>query len=261
MTTTKFKCLKLLALSATTTLMISFPISAQSALTQPIENKITIAQAKGFRPPSNPKRSRGHSTTTGTRQGSCVGNTETDFTILGPSAFVGLSASSRPEFVWSLPPADEAYPVTFRLLALNADGLPELVYSDDVSYKSGITKYTLPTEVADLSPGTEYRWQVVVVCDENYLSRSLNQELAFEVVLPDTDLQQLLREATTNTQRAIAYGEAGFWYDAIAQVAQSGDPDDQSMLGALLEDLATVEAETPESASFSENLLGIADTL
>lgn len=260
MTTAKFKCLKLLALAATT-LVISLPSSAQSALTRPIDTKTAIAQSKAFRPPSNPRRSRGHSTTTGTRQGSCVGNTETDFTILGPSTFVGLSASNRPEFVWSLPPADEAYPVTFRLLALNADGLPELIYTGDVNYKSGITKYTLPTDVADLSPGTEYRWQVIVVCDENYLSRSINQERAFEVVLPDAELQQSLRGITTNTQRAIAYGEAGFWYDAIAQVAQSNNPEEQSMFRALLEDLAAVEAETPESVSFSENLLSIANTL
>jgi len=231
----------------------SRPISVQKVVTES-----TATQAKAFRPPSNPRRVRGYRTTTGTRQGSCVGNADTAFTVLGPSEMVGLSASVRPDFVWNLPASQESYPVQFRLLAPNAEGIPEPVHTEELSYKAGITKYALPAEVADLSPDIEYRWQVVVVCDENYLSRSLNQELSFEVVPPAPTLQQSLQSATTAAQRALVYGEAGFWYDAIAQVAQSSDSDAQAVLQTLLGDLAAVEA---DNESLSEDLLEIANSL
>jgi len=248
------KAIALTTLGASTLL----PIAAQPGLSQTPTVQEFTARTKAFQPPSNPRRIRGHRTTTGTRQGSCVGNTDTAFTLLGPSETVGLSASTRPEFVWNLPPSDEAYPVQFRLLAPNADGIPAPIHTDELSYKAGITKYSLPAEVTDLSPDVEYRWQVVVVCDANYLSRSLNQELSFEILLPEAALQQSLQNATTDAQRAVAYGESGFWYDAIAEVAQSNEPQAQTVLQTLLEDLAAVEA---ENESLSESLLELANNI
>lgn len=244
---------------ATTVVGVSILLpTAQIGLANTSKIETTTAHEKSFRPPSNPRRVRGYRTTTGTRQGSCVGDANTAFTVLGPSDTVGLTASTRPAFVWNLPPSSEAYPVQFRLLAPNADGIPTPIHTAELTYKAGITKYSLPVEVTGLSPDVEYRWQVIVVCDENYLSRSLNQELAFEVVTPDAALQQSLQSATTDMQRATLYGEAGYWYDAIAQVAGSTEPEAQNMLQTLIEDLAEVES---ENTDLSEDLLEIANNL
>lgn len=219
------------------------PISAQQGLSQERVGKDAAAWEKAFRPPSNPRRIRGYRTTTGTRQGSCVGDTQTAFTILGPSETVGFTSSTRPSFAWYLPDSETTYPVQFRLLAPNEKGIPAPIYTADLDYADGFNTYQLPSEVAALSPGIEYRWQIVVVCDTGYLSRSLNQERAFEVVSPPTNLQQALATASTEAQQALAYGENGFWYDAIAQVAQASTSQSIAVRQALLTDLAEIESE------------------
>lgn len=241
---------------------ITFSVLSSAASARPIPAKDSasteaiLQTAKAFRPPSNPRRRSGYRTTTGTRQGSCVDDAETAFTMLGPSETVGLTASTRPEFIWYLPPSEKTYPVQFRLLAPNAQGIPAPIHTAELNYTSGFTTYQLPAEAAALSHNQEYRWQVVVVCDPNYLSRSLNQERAFEVVTPSADLQQALATATTESQRALAYGEAGIWYDAISQVIQANSSQSQTVLQSLLKDLANTE----ENERLSENISKIVQT-
>lgn len=237
----------------------SFPIAIQPSAAQ-LKNAAEnhTAFTKAFQPPRNPRRSDGYRTTTGTRQGSCVGDSETAFTILGPSETVGRTASTRPKFVWYLPPSETAYPIQFRLLALNEKGIPAPIHTDTLDYAAGFMTYQLPETVPALSPGQEYRWQIVVVCDANYLSRSLNQELSFEVVPPSADLQQALAAATTEAERALAYGQEGFWYDAIAQVAQFDNSPAKAILQTLLEDLANSEL---ENQPLHEDIYNIAQQL
>ncbi len=234
------------------------PVLAQAMSIQGSLNENLIGSTtKAFKPPSNPRRRSGYRTTTGTRQGSCVGDSETAFTVLGPSETLGQTTSARPEFVWYLPPSETVYPVQFRLLAPNAQGIPAPIHTAELNYTGGFMRYQLPAEVAALSPNTEYRWQVVVVCDENYLSRSLNQERAFEVITPSASLQQSLAAATTEAERAVVYGEAGIWYDAIAQVAQPSNSQSATVRQNLIEDLAAIEAEDEQ---LSKDLAAIADT-
>ena len=231
---------------ALTVTVASFSIGIQpgiAQLTSPQKSavdSILSANAKAFQPPSNPRPARGYRTTTGTRQGSCVDSSETAFTTFGPSQTVGLSASTLPKFVWYLPASETPYPVKFRLLAPNDRGIPAPIHEKDLEYSAGFVSYQLPADVR-LSPGVEYRWQIVVVCDTNYLSRSLNQELSFEVASPSADLQQSLTLAATDAERALVYGQAGYWYDAIAQVAQSSEPDAIAIRQSLLADLAKIE--------------------
>ena len=231
-----------IVLSTTITLLNSQPGLTAAAPVKATASHLTSAN-KAFRPPSNPRRRGGYRTTTGTRQGSCVGDTDTAFTILGPSETIGLTTSTRPSFAWYLPTSATAYPVQFRLLAPNEKGIPAPIYTADLDYTGGFNTYQLPAEAAALSSGIDYRWQIVVVCDSGYLSRSLNQERSFEVVSPAADLQQALATATTATEKALAYGENGVWYDAIAQVAQSNEASLRAMRQELLADLAEIEAD------------------
>lgn len=232
-----------IAFSAPITLLSIQPGFTTTAPIKAATSDRPTVTAKAFRPPGNARRVGGYRTTTGTRQASCVGDTETPFTILGPSETIGITASTRPSFAWYLPPSETAYPVQFRLLAPNDKGIPAPIYTADLDYIGGFNTYQLPAEAAALSPGTDYRWQIVVVCDPGYLSRSLNQERSFEVVPPSDDLQQALATATSEAAQAVAYGENGFWYDAIAQVAHANNSQSISVRQALLSDLAEIESE------------------
>jgi len=222
----------------------------------------TLAQfpleGPAFRPPRRTRRRSGYRTTTGTRRGGCLGETDTAFSLLAPDENIGMSTSGRPTFVWHLPAAEETFPLRFRLLEPNADGIPEPIHTADLDYSAGFMTYELPPEVAALSPNKEYRWQVVIVCDPNYPSRSMVQELSVAVERPSAELEQSLSSATTAAERALAYGQEGFWYDAIAQVATATTPQERAVRRRLLEDLAAAEAENEE---LSETLLEIAQVV
>lgn len=220
-------------------------------------NLTTITTETYFRPPSNPKPRSDSQTTTGTRQGGCLGNTETAFTIFGPDAVVGRTVSTHPEFVWHLPASETTFPVIFRLLAPNESGIPEPIHVADIPYTPGFIKYQLPANVPALAPGIEYRWQVIIECNPNYPSQALVQELSLEVVSSPANLSQALATATTDSQRALAYGNQGLWYDAIAQVAQATTADGKQTRSGLLRDLAALVAPTQEQ--LSQNLIEIAE--
>lgn len=228
----------------------------------PSPNRGTLITTTGtyFRPPSNPSPRTGPFTTTGTRQGSCLGDTETGFAMLGPEApetIVGRTASTHPTFTWYLPETTDSFPVIFRLLAPNESGRLERIHTETLAYTPGFVTYQLPKNLPALTSGKEYQWQVVVECNPNYPSRALVQRLSFEVVAPPAELAQTASVTTTATAQATAYGQAGIWYEAIAAVAQATSPTDQQTRTGLLLDLAvSLQEDNPQ---LSEDIQAISE--
>jgi len=212
-----------------------------------------------FRRPRN-SRSRSRSrTTTATRQGSCLSESDTTFAILGPDVEVGQTSATHPSFVWYLPEAEEPYPLTFRLLEPNEKGIPTAIHTAELDYSAGFMKYQLPDSLSALSPGKEYRWQVVITCNPNYPSQDLLQELSFEVVRPAAELSQALSSATTEADTALAYGQSGLWYEAIAQVALPATSASLSVRTGLLQNLSELEVDNENNPRFSEDIASIAE--
>lgn len=231
------------------------PLQAQ--FTPPDDSSLdgdTVLTSTGtyFRPPSDSKPLSGPTTPTGTRRGGCLGLTETAFTVFGPSSaegILGQTTSEYPSFVWHLPETDRTFPIVFRLLAPAADNIPDVIYETELDYTPGFMTHQLPETEPALSPDVEYRWQVIIECNLAYPSRAIRQELFFEVVPESAELSQALSTATTDTEQAIAYGQAGVWYDAIAHVAQATTPTDQQTRDGLLVDLAASLAPTEDRLS------------
>lgn len=221
------------------------------------ETDLTLLAGTYFRRPRNSKSRSRSRTTTGTRQGSCLGTADTPFTVLGPDADIGQTKASHPTFVWYLPASETAYPVRFRLLAPNEDGIPAPVHTAELAYTTGFVSYELPTTLPALESGKEYRWQVVVDCNPNYPSRSPSQELSFEVVPSPAGLSPALAAAQTAADTALAYGQSGLWYEAIAQVAEATTAEAQAARTGLLQNLAELES---ENAELSEAISAIAET-
>lgn len=220
---------------------------------------ISTSTGTHFRPPRDSQPLSGPTTSGGSRQGSCLGFAETAFTAFGPrnaEFVVGQTVSRYPTFVWYLPESDQPFDVIFRLLAPNDADIPVPIFEETLNYTPGFVSYQLPETEEALSSGVNYRWQVIVECNPAYPSRALVQELPFEVVTPTTALSQALSAATTDTERAVAYGQTGIWYDAIAQVAQATSTADQQTRGGLLSDLAD-SIEGPGSEQLRENILAI----
>ncbi|MGB7084761.1 MAG: DUF928 domain-containing protein, partial [Phormidesmis sp.] len=190
---------------AQTNLDLSEPAAFEPpANPRPARGTLTTTTGTYFRPPSNPRPRSGSHTTTGTRQGGCLSNTETPFTIFGPETTVGRMLSTRPEFVWYLPESDVDFPVIFRLLAPNESDILVPIYTAELPYTEGFATHQLPSDAPALAANTEYRWQVVIACNPNYPSRSLAQELSFEVVPASASLNQSLSTSASATERALA---------------------------------------------------------
>ncbi|ESA34056.1 hypothetical protein N836_18885 [Leptolyngbya sp. Heron Island J] len=205
-----------------------------------------------FTPPPDPQPASGPTIPTGTRRGGCLGPTATAFTIFGPSSadnILGHTTSERPTFAWHLPEIEGTFPVVFRLLAPDADDIPVAIYETTLDYTPGFISHQLPATEPALSSGVEYRWQVIIECNPAYPSRAIRQELFFEVVPTTAALSQALAAATTAAERAIAYGQTGVWYNAIAQVANATTPAEQQTRLGLLTDLASSLPATEEQLS------------
>lgn len=225
-------------------------------------NNDTVSSSTGtrFTPPPDPQPASGPTTPTGTRRGGCLGSTATAFTIFGPSSadnVLGHTTSQRPTFVWHLPEIEGTFPIVFRLMAPDTDNIPVAIYETTLDYTAGFMSHQLPTTEPALSPGVEYRWQVIIECNPAYPSRAIRQELFFEVVPTTAALSQALNNATTPAEQAIAYGQSGVWYDAIAQVANATTPTEQQTRLGLLTDLA---ASLPDSeAQLKQDILEIVE--
>ncbi len=218
----------------------------------------TITAGTYFTPPKDARPLRGPATPGGSRYGGCLGLTDTTFTTLGPKdteLVMGQTVSTHPEFVWYLPESETPFTIIFRLLEPNEANTPIPIFEESLDYTAGFFKYQLPQTEKALSPGVNYRWQVIVECNPAYPSRSLVQELSFEVVAPTATLSQALSTATTDAERALAYGQAGIWYNAIAEVAEATTLTAQQTRGGLLSDLAN--SISPESDPLRQDILAI----
>lgn len=215
-----------------------------------------------FRAPRDSRPRSGPRTSTGTR-GGCLGNTDPAFAVLAPSGVdnvLGQTVSNRPTFTWYLPEIEADFPVKFRLLAPDTDGVPISIYETTLDYTPGFVTHWLPVPVPALSQGIEYRWQVIIECNPARPSQALIQERLFEVVPQTPELAQVLAAATTDAERAIAYGQAGAWYEAILPVVHATSAEDRNVRTGLLTDLAaSLPATTETEQAFKQNVLDIAE--
>lgn len=221
---------------------------------------ISTSTGTFFTPPRDSRRLSGPVTPGGSR-GGCLSSADTAFAAFGPKDaefILGQTVSSYPEFVWYLPESETPYTVLFRILEPNDANRPIPIFETALDYTPGFVKYQLPQTEKALSPGVNYRWQVIIECNPAHPSRALLQELTFEVVPTTPTLTQALSTAITDTERALAYGRAGIWYNAIAQVAQATTVTDQQTRSGLLSDLAE-NITAPNTEELQQNILTIVE--
>ncbi|MEA5463530.1 DUF928 domain-containing protein [Leptothoe sp. PORK10 BA2] len=211
-----------------------------------------------FQPPTDTRSLRGPVTTTGTRGDRCSNGEDGGpaFSSLGPRSVPGLTTSVRPEFVWYNDHVETASPVLFRLLAIDAVGQSSIVESANLSAQPGFMRYQLPDSAPPLEVGQDYLWQVIVTCAPEQPSKFLANTLLFQVVSPTPELTEALAMATTDVDRAQAYGNAGIWYNALALVSLGTNPTAADIRTGLLQDLARLES---SDEIFSAALTAIAE--
>jgi hypothetical protein len=144
-----------------------------------------------------------------------------------PDTNHGLTAQARPTFSVYLPEtsAPQAF-FSISDLAGENHYYTELPLGD----RSGVFSFQLPETAADLETGKAYKWSFVLMCDGKLRPDSPLATGWIRRVESDRSLTSRLETATPYEQARL-YGEAGLWYDMVAQLIElkRAQPEDETL--------------------------------
>lgn len=155
-----------------------------------------------------------------TRGGGCKASGNPTLTTLVPKNNVGLTASATPTFYWFIPQNTYQY-VNFSLYDVDTDDNPtDLIYASTsrISGEGGLASVSLPEQgtTQSLEAGKSYRWRVRLLCSGND-RRGLSAMGWITYTPPSPQLANQLAAQPGN--KADVYAEAGYWYDAVKELA------------------------------------------
>jgi hypothetical protein len=207
---------------------------------------LTNTAFAAYKPPSKPSSPKVPTGSNGSRTNGCTGNAKTSLTTLTPQSHIGQTLSSHPIFAWFVPDS-ESHEIEFSLYEYDANGKSQRIQSTKLQSRSGVMTFTLPKETLGLSVGKTYFWQVALLCNPNHPSEDLLVKTEIQFVSIPSSLKNSLARIKEPQKRADLYAEAGFWYDALAEVIE--EPKNQAYVLNLLEDLRKIEVEVAKNAA------------
>lgn len=192
----------------------------------------------------------------GSRTDKCVANNENqNLVALIPDRSIGINASASPKLFFYVPEVDRPKTVEFVL----RNERDELIYETFVTTKGkGVMSVAIPPKFKSnkLEPEQNYHWYLSMICDHNQRSRDMVVEGWMRQEALNVAIEQKLNTANSVAQADI-YHEQGFWYDALAVLADENakQPMVQAKWSELLasvglEDFADAQFIEPESAKF-----------
>jgi len=202
----------------------------------------TVSSGPRYVPPSDQQPPSDYTRSSGPR-GECAAIAGIPLTALAPQKHVGQTVSGHPTFAWFVP-GSATLPIEFSLYEYEPNGKPRPI-GEPISLQGspGIMKLSLPKDQPELAVGKTYLWQVKIICDPD--SPSLNPLVRADIQVVETppNLQEKLANTEERSRRVALYGEAGLWYDALAEALESGENTKLGEMGSiLLEELAALEA-------------------
>ena len=163
-----------------------------------------------------------------TRGGGCKASSTPTLTTLVPKNNVGLSASATPTLYWFIPENTYEF-VNVTLHKVDADNNPtNQIYTSvlQIPRQGGLASVTIPEKdvTQSLEAGASYRWRVKMLCTKDD-RRGLSAMGWLTYSPPNTGLANQLVTAQS-ADRFNLYAEAGYWYDAVRELAgqRQADP-------------------------------------
>ena len=151
--------------------------------------------------------------------GSCLANSESqNLVALIPDRSVGLNAADSPQLFFYVPQVNQSKTIEFVL----RDQQDELIYEAFMTTAGkGIMSVEIPEDLQSKQLETEqnYHWYLSVICNPQQRSRDIVVEGWLRQGEVDLAMQQKLAAADTVAQAQMYY-QQGFWYDALAVLAE-----------------------------------------
>jgi hypothetical protein len=157
---------------------------------------------------------------------------------------IALTTQAQPSLFWfQSKPAKAKFELT---VVEPKKPKPLLSLTAHEADKPGIHRVKLAKYKVELQPDVAYEWSVAVVPDAENRSKDVIAKGVIKRIKPPGDLATRIEKAD-NVERAAAYAEAGFWYDAFESVSNAieAHPDDASLRAqraALLQQVGLSEA-------------------
>jgi len=141
--------------------------------------------------------------------------------LLTPDS-MGRTFSTQPTFHWFSQAHSAETPTIFRLYEYDeAEQKYQLIaerQSEMAQAESGIMSFSVLEEMAVLTAGMRYLWQVELVCDRARPSGNLFAEAEFEVVEPAPEMMTALAAASTPAEKSAILMSEQLWYDALSMM-------------------------------------------
>ena len=229
--------------------------SAGAVLSMSFPSWADYQQPPEARPPNAP------TDTTGGRD--CgVSQNGLHLTPLAPQQHIGQTHSSHPTFMWFVP-VETSLKGEFQIYQRTAGERYQRLLAEPYEFEStqGFMAFTLPEEIEDLQPGTDYVWQVLLRCGERP-AEIYKVRAQLQVVEITDRLSEPLAIGLLDQANQLA--AAGLWYDALALLSPLPVNDEaKGLRSQLLMSLADLEVATEESSdtiSHSQALRQIAQS-
>lgn len=202
------------------------------------ESSKAIGSVDGEYVPHEPSKPVTVGGSTGTR-GSCEETSQpTSLTLLAPQEHIGRTTSFHPTFAWYVP-SQQPMATELTLFEYGPKGRGKEIKTFQLQSSPGMMQWRLPTSEPGLNVGKTYLWQVTLICNRLRPSQNPWMEALVEVTAAPSRLKTVLSQTTDPLQKAKAYAEAGFWYDALAETFDT--PAARSFRLSLLEQLSRLE--------------------
>jgi len=204
--------------------------------TQPIAKTVQPKPRRLFAFVVPPDRGLPSNREGGAARGGC-GPAAQGLTALVPATNYGLTKAERPRFFWYTPTMANSVTLEFRLTAMDSQRQEQQVVHQATfvaNGQGGTSVFELPTSVAPLEIGQDYRWSVAIRCDPEDPSANVFVDGWVRRVPVDTTFNQELKQADRADYPSL-YAERGLWYDTLgALVDVKNNPKSQEEWSQLL---------------------------
>lgn len=193
------------------------PLSAMSG---------TFSSSPAYKPTPRPQPQR----TEGGGSRGCLNTESVALQLLVPKDHTAFTSSAYPTLSWYI----SAVPSIPLELSLVEEGVAEPILVKQLPVKNaGLMKFKLDEDTAGLEVGKQYRWTVSLICNPSRPSQSIYARAWLERVPVSKDVAKKIANRSAY-DKALAYIQAGIWYDAIAVIYESQLTDSDAVLASNL---------------------------
>lgn len=138
---------------------------------------------------------------------------EAGVTLLAPEAYLGLTASPRPEFIINVENT-QAQRLFVSIQDTQSDDQYQAYYP--LPSRHGLVQLAMPEDAPDLEVGHTYRWSVSMVCGQRLRPDDPVLTSFVKRIEVSQDTAQL-----SSLERVVIYAELGIWYDSLTLLNQA----------------------------------------